>query len=757
MNDMVRTRGRCLDEEARFYMVQILAGTKHMHNNHVIHRDLKLGNIFLDGNMNTKIGDFGLAALLKDPEERKKTMCGTPNYIAPEILYEGNGQGHSFEVDIWSVGVILFTLLSGKPPFQTTSVPAIYEKIRKNEYTIPDYVHPEAADLIKRILTPDPSQRPSLVQIMNHPWFTAGLMPLHIPSTATKATPHLSLPRTMQESLRNLQTVKDLAGWRDDADDEAEEEDMTDEQFKQSAKEKRRAAERAEDEREKMDYEFERAIQPGSSLAGFLKLGRKALSKAPDTTGPLRPKTSTGLARQLSALSVSRQQGSSQSLAPAAKINDKSPLSAVAPVDKENDAHAGANGRMMPPPALSLLRQHSGLSNGADDRMALSHKARLVANMAGSGSANSLASSHRPDSRQSGTDDEAAGSDTDGKSEMVRLDATIQNLSAALDACQGRTFFVPRDRDGHKAVVPRVNQPDALNSVRMRPYGPRAYIICWLDEMDKYGLGYALSDGTVGAYLKDDSSVATNAQRTHFDHVVRSYPSRPVSQSSRRESYPVSEITNGQCITRDTLRKFKVLSYFEEKIMDRLAGIPLPGRDDERTVGMPFVSRWYRCLQAIVFRLSTSTVQFNFYDHTKLYFSHDGLVISAIVPDRTTGEPTPMRSWTLSEFVDIVERNRSQREQAGLASAPLEEEDFDESADEQDDGAPQRRLALTTSEERKLVRSLLVKVRYARDTMVKILSKDVGSASSTPATSSRPLSRAGSQQSIGSAASSRRA
>jgi serine/threonine protein kinase len=168
MNDMVRTRGRCLDEEARFYMVQLLAGCQYMHNNHVIHRDLKLGNIMLDVNMNIKIGDFGLAALLKDPEERKKTMCGTPNYIAPEILYEGNGAGHSFEVDVWSVGVILYTLLIGKPPFQTTSVPAIYEKIRKNDYSIPEYIHPAATDLIKQILTPDPSARPTLVYLCTH-------------------------------------------------------------------------------------------------------------------------------------------------------------------------------------------------------------------------------------------------------------------------------------------------------------------------------------------------------------------------------------------------------------------------------------------------------------------------------------------------------------------------------------------------------------------------------------------------------------
>lgn len=79
---------------------------QYMHSRSVIHRDLKLGNLFLDANMDLKVGDFGLAALVRFPGERKKTICGTPNYIAPEILFDRDN-GHSFEVDVWSIGVIL--------------------------------------------------------------------------------------------------------------------------------------------------------------------------------------------------------------------------------------------------------------------------------------------------------------------------------------------------------------------------------------------------------------------------------------------------------------------------------------------------------------------------------------------------------------------------------------------------------------------------------------------------------------------------
>jgi len=124
--DMLRRRRRFSESEARFFMVQLIGACHYMHTHQVIHRDLKLGNLFLDSNMNVKVGDFGLAALIENPGERKKTICGTPNYIAPEVLFD-TANGHSFEVDTWSIGVILYTLVVGRPPFQTKDVKAIYK------------------------------------------------------------------------------------------------------------------------------------------------------------------------------------------------------------------------------------------------------------------------------------------------------------------------------------------------------------------------------------------------------------------------------------------------------------------------------------------------------------------------------------------------------------------------------------------------------------------------------------------------------
>ena len=97
-----------------------------------------MGNLFLSDKMEIKLGDFGLAAKLEFDGERKKTVCGTPNYIAPEIL-DGT-DGHSYAVDIWSLGVIAYALLIGKPPFETSDVKTTYRRIRKNDYTFPENV-----------------------------------------------------------------------------------------------------------------------------------------------------------------------------------------------------------------------------------------------------------------------------------------------------------------------------------------------------------------------------------------------------------------------------------------------------------------------------------------------------------------------------------------------------------------------------------------------------------------------------------------
>ena len=171
LNELVKRRKRLGEIEVQCYSLQIIKALKYIHNHRIIHRDLKLGNLFLTSKLELKLGDFGLAAKLEYDGQRRKTVCGTPNYIAPEILEKKNG--HSYEVDIWSLGVVMYTMLFGRPPFETADVKLTYKRIKMNSYKFPENikVDPSAKKLISSILNLDPSKRPSLDAIVEHEFF----------------------------------------------------------------------------------------------------------------------------------------------------------------------------------------------------------------------------------------------------------------------------------------------------------------------------------------------------------------------------------------------------------------------------------------------------------------------------------------------------------------------------------------------------------------------------------------------------------
>lgn len=138
LNELLRRRKRLHEIEVKCFSMQMINALQYLHAHRIIHRDLKLGNLFINDKMEIKLGDLGLATKLDFDGERKRTICGTPNYIAPEVL-EGKS-GHSYEVDIWSLGVIIYTLIIGKPPFETSDVKTTYRRIRMNSYSFPEHV-----------------------------------------------------------------------------------------------------------------------------------------------------------------------------------------------------------------------------------------------------------------------------------------------------------------------------------------------------------------------------------------------------------------------------------------------------------------------------------------------------------------------------------------------------------------------------------------------------------------------------------------
>ncbi|CAI9087255.1 OLC1v1021282C1 [Oldenlandia corymbosa var. corymbosa] len=167
-------KGRLKEEVARKYFQQLISAVAFCHARGVYHRDLKPENILLDEDGNLKVSDFGLSAISEQIKQDGlfHTFCGTPAYVAPEVLAR---KGYdAAKVDIWSCGVILFVLMAGYLPFHDQNVMAMYKKIYKGEFRCPRWFSPELSRFLSRILDTNPETRITIPQIMENRWFKKG-------------------------------------------------------------------------------------------------------------------------------------------------------------------------------------------------------------------------------------------------------------------------------------------------------------------------------------------------------------------------------------------------------------------------------------------------------------------------------------------------------------------------------------------------------------------------------------------------------
>ena len=512
--DVVKKRGRLSEQQCAPYLREIVSAVYHLHvEKRVIHRDLKLGNLFLtpagldeaciantdrasgrtssnaddqstsgpgsdqelgaDPRFGTrlKIGDFGLACVVDSHDDRKLTICGTPNYIAPEVLAGSKGGGHSFEVDVWSIGVILYASLVGTPPFQTSDVRATYKKIRANAYEFPKkddgsgsfLLSRNAMDLIKRCLAPKPSDRPKLVEIANHPLCRVGAPGWRLPEKE-KEKEMKTLPGTEPETKK-----------RADAGEA-------------SSSERAPVAPRA--------AALLAAKPCASSSANSAKQ-----SKAP--RAPLSPLPANLPAR------ASGRRRASQSGAQNAVPNEASPPAPPpahpAPFDvleaqdvaldprsnragprraAEEGAPIASEGVPAAPPA-SPKRETVTSTRGvldAERRTDLGGKERVSVRAAPSAAAlMSAGANSSSSSLNAHTDDD----DDDEKRVGRRVaDAMIE---------KGSTASVATDASASIASFPPV------------------WVTKWVDYTSKYGLGYRLSDGTFGVVFNDATKMSQGA------------------------------------------------------------------------------------------------------------------------------------------------------------------------------------------------------------------------------------------------------
>uniref|UniRef100_A0A669F9F7 MAP/microtubule affinity-regulating kinase 3 n=1 Tax=Oreochromis niloticus TaxID=8128 RepID=A0A669F9F7_ORENI len=168
--DYLVAHGRMKEKEARAKFRQIVSAVQYCHQKHIVHRDLKAENLLLDADMNIKIADFGFSNEFT-VGGKLDTFCGSPPYAAPELFQGKKYDGP--EVDVWSLGVILYTLVSGSLPFDGQNLKELRERVLRGKYRIPFYMSTDCENLLKRFLVLNPGKRGTLEQIMKDRWINS--------------------------------------------------------------------------------------------------------------------------------------------------------------------------------------------------------------------------------------------------------------------------------------------------------------------------------------------------------------------------------------------------------------------------------------------------------------------------------------------------------------------------------------------------------------------------------------------------------
>ncbi|XP_078055091.1 serine/threonine-protein kinase SIK2a [Mustelus asterias] len=198
--DYLANHGRLSELEARRKFWQILSAVEYCHNRKIVHRDLKAENLLLDSNMNIKIADFGFGNFYKAGEPLA-TWCGSPPYAAPEV-FEGQ-QYEGPQLDIWSLGVVLYVLVCGALPFDGPTLPILRQRVLEGRFRIPYFMSEDCEHLIRRMLVLDPSKRLTIAQIKEHKWMLTEV-PVHRPIVYPQATENESTMGEYNEQVLRL-------------------------------------------------------------------------------------------------------------------------------------------------------------------------------------------------------------------------------------------------------------------------------------------------------------------------------------------------------------------------------------------------------------------------------------------------------------------------------------------------------------------------------------------------------------------------
>eukprot|EP00802_Teleaulax_amphioxeia_P002425 Tamp_02427.p1 GENE.Tamp_02427~~Tamp_02427.p1 ORF type:complete len:779 (+),score=245.92 Tamp_02427:423-2759(+) len=595
MLELVKRKKRLTESDTRRYMLQTLDAVRHMHQRNVIHRDLKLGNFFLGKSNEIKIGDFGLACKLAFDGERKKTLCGTPNYIAPEVLDGKNG--HSFEVDVWSIGVVLYTCLVGKPPFETSDIKSTYKLIRANSYSFPDRleISEGAKRLVRRILQSRPEARPTIEEILQDEWFLGqGLALLQGRDEVAQVnnSGNSGGNRTKLMEARIYSTTEAEAK-------KAEAQERQPLHPVQDSNIIDAAPAHAKDNKRKTDPpSSSRPDSAVSATSSHTTAAPSVLERnvSTATTSSSGMPGGGNIYRPFSnAHSTTHTSASSKASAPVAPQRDReqSPMKKVIKQLGSLDVK-GAAGSTPPKSTVPRASGRPGSTLGTfGDAAGGPHRTASATGGATSDAASVASTASAPSSARGS----ANGGEADAHKKCVEDEEALklmhQNVAAALADASGSSGQL--DAFGGSLPLPNV------------------WVSRWVDYSKKYGLGYKLSNGQYGVFFNDATKILLKPDGDKLEYIQRQRDEAGAKYDTRSDA-KMSEHT------KDLAKKVTLMQHFRNYLDDPNRHPSSADTADGKSAGDEgvYVRKWMRTRHSVIFRLSNNCLQVSFLDDTEV-------------------------------------------------------------------------------------------------------------------------------------------
>lgn len=198
---LVNENGRLPEREAKIIFSELVIAIQYMTSKNIVHRDIKLENILIGSRYHISLSDFGLSNEITTEDNLLTTSCGSPPYVSPEMVLH---QPHNFKTDIWSAGIVLYTMVTGKFPFNGHNIGALFNKILLTEPEYPEYLSDDLVDLMKNLFKKDQNERFTTEQIFSHPWINEETDYVRMTESIRKST----LPLYEQAFSQTLKLMK---------------------------------------------------------------------------------------------------------------------------------------------------------------------------------------------------------------------------------------------------------------------------------------------------------------------------------------------------------------------------------------------------------------------------------------------------------------------------------------------------------------------------------------------------------------------